>query len=305
MAAVHPIAEDSPFNLANDSAYRRWRDAKLTDYPEKAEDLVVPVSDPREGLTGEQHGAILQRLRKANMAIYATELGDDPDKAIARRLGERFGLVHLDANLLSDDDGLTSITVNPEGDHPRYIPYTNRPISWHCDGYYNPDDRQIRGMLLHCVQNAAQGGENTLLDHEIVYILLRDENPDYIRAMMQTDMMTIPPGKDSEGGERPASVGPVFSIERDTGALHMRYTARKRNIAWKEDAFSTEAREFLESILNDENLPYVFEALLRPGMGLICNNVLHTRRPFRDGDAASRRLLYRARYFDRAAGTWP
>lgn len=304
MAAIHPINEDSPFHLDSDDAYRRWREGKLTDYPTGASSLIVPISDPREGLSPEQHGEILTRLRKTNMAVYDAGLGSDADKAIPRLLGERFGLVHLDANLLSDDDGITSITVNPEGDHPRYIPYTNRPISWHCDGYYNPEDRQIRGMLLHCVQNAAEGGENALLDHEIVYILLRDENPDYVRAMMQPDMMSIPPGKDSEGGERDASVGPVFSVEPDTGALHMRYTARKRNIAWKGDALSVDAREYLEAILADENLPYVFEALLRPGMGLICNNVLHTRRPFRDGEAAPQRLLYRARYFDRAAGTW-
>lgn len=304
MVAVHPFAEDSPFNPANDAAYRRWREAKLDAYPENAEALVVRVSDPRRGISPEEHAGLLKRLRKTNMAVYDTGLGNDPDKAIPRLLGERFGLVHLDANLLSDDDGLTSITVNPEGDHPRYIPYTERPISWHCDGYYNPEDRQIRSMLLHCVQNAAEGGENTLLDHEIVYMLLRDENPDYVRAMMQPDMMTIPPGKDPEGGERGASVGPVFSIDPQTGSLHMRYTARKRNISWKDDPLSREAREYLEAVLADESLPYVFEALLQPGMGLICNNVLHTRRPFRDADGSPQRLLYRARYFDRAAGTW-
>jgi hypothetical protein len=41
----------------------------------------------------------------------------------------------------------------------------------------------VRGLILHCVQSAATGGENQLLDHEIAYILLRDENPDHIRAL--------------------------------------------------------------------------------------------------------------------------
>jgi hypothetical protein len=35
-------------------------------------------------------------------------------------------------------------------------------------------------------------------------------------------------------------------------------------------------------------------------MGLICNNVLHTRDPFRDSDdPAQKRLLLRARYLER------
>jgi len=37
-------------------------------------------------------------------------------------------------------------------------------------------------------------------------------------------------------------------------------------------------------------------------MGVICNNVLHTRSAFRD-DPAHPRLLYRARYYDRIRGT--
>jgi hypothetical protein len=45
---------------------------------------------------------------------------------------------------------------------------------------------------------------------------------------------------------------------------------------------------------------------LQPGWGLICNNVLHSRSRFSDGvepDPAQGRLLYRARYYDRIAGT--
>jgi hypothetical protein len=36
-------------------------------------------------------------------------------------------------------------------------------------------------------------------------------------------------------------------------------------------------------------------------MGLVCNNVLHDRSGFRDG-ATRKRLVYRARYYDRIAG---
>jgi len=296
------MQNDSPFLPDNEAAYQRWREAKLADYPTEAAALIVDLAEP-PALSEQEHGALMQRLRKTNMAIYRTACGGEPGKTMPRSLAERFGLLHLDSNLLADDDGLTSITVNPQGEHPRYIPYTNRAINWHCDGYYNTGERQIRGMLLHCVQPAAEGGENQLLDHEIAYLLLRDENPEHIRALMAPDVMTIPPGKDGEGGERGASVGPVFSIHGPSGSLHMRYTARKRNIEWKDDADTSAALAALGRILQGEENPYIFRARLEGGMGLICNNVLHTRDAFRDDADAPGRLLYRARYFDRVRGT--
>ena len=296
------IPQDSPFSLDNDDAYRRWRDAKLADYPAGLGDLVVEVKDPR-ALSPSEHAALQQRLQKTNMAIYVGATGSDPDKAISHQLGAQFGLLNLDRNYLSDDDGLTSLTVNPEGEHPHYIPYTNRAINWHTDGYYNTAEKQIRGLMLHCVHPAAEGGDNRLLDHEIAYIWLRDENPEHVRALMAADVMTIPPGTDSEGGARGASVGPVFSVHAPTGSLHMRYTARKRNIEWKPDAASQAAVLRLQELLADASRPGHYRGRLESGMGLISNNVLHDRGGFRDDPAVSPRLLYRARYFDRIANT--
>ena len=40
---------------------------------------------------------------------------------------------------------------------------------------------------------------------------------------------------------------------------------------------------------------------LEPGMGIVCNNVLHRRDGFVD-DPSRSRLLYRARYLDRVGG---
>lgn len=292
----------SPFDLNDEAAYRRWCEVKLTDYPQRVEQLIVEIHDPR-ALSDSEFAALQQRLQKANMAIYAAATGDDPDKTIPRALGRRFGLVHLDNNYLADDDGITSLTVNPEGEHPNYIPYTNQPIKWHTDGYYNTTERQIRGLILHCVHAAGAGGDNGLIDPEIVYILLRDENPDFIRVLMRGDVMTIPPGKDGAGGARGAVSGPVFSYDAASDSLHMRYTARKRNIEWSQDSMTQDTVAFLEQLLDSINMPYRFRARLEPGMGLICNNVLHDRSGFTDPQAGERRLLYRARYFDRIAGT--
>ncbi|OOZ40330.1 taurine catabolism dioxygenase TauD [Solemya pervernicosa gill symbiont] len=301
MSHLPEIPSDSPFSLASSEHYNRWRDAKLENYPTSLEQLVVQVANPR-ALTDAEYQAMLARLRQTNMVIYDGGTGDDPDKAIPRAIGERFGLRRMDANYLSDEDGITSLTVNPEGDHPSYIPYTNRAIRWHSDGYYNTEAKQIRSVMLHCVHPAAQGGENRLIDHEVAYIRLRDENPDYIHALMLADAMTIPPGKDAEGGSRGSAVGPVFSVEPQSGALHMRYTARKRNIGWSKEPLVQQARDRLELLL-DKEVEASFQGRLESGMGLVCNNVLHDRAAFDDIPGASQRLLYRARYFDRVAHT--
>ncbi|HQT25450.1 MAG TPA: TauD/TfdA family dioxygenase, partial [Burkholderiales bacterium] len=161
------------------------------------------------------------------------------------------------------------------------------------DGYYNPPERKIRAMLLHCAQSAAAGGENRLMDHEMLYCLLRDQNPGYIDALSMPDAMKIPERADETGVARKEETGPVFSFDSE-GHLHMRYTARTRSIEWKQDALTLAAVAALESILFFPS-PYIFRTRLESGMGLICNNVLHDRSGF-EGEG---RLLFRARYYDR------
>ena len=289
---------DSPFDLADTAAYEDWRERKLADAPARLDDLIVEIGDPRR-LTPSEHAAILDRCRRANMAIYAGTSGDDPDKAIPALLGAAFGLHRLDHNRGADEDAITSLKVQTDVRHREFIPYSNRPIDWHTDGYYNRPERQIHGLLLHCVQPAEDGGANALLDHEIAYILVRDRDPEHIRALMHPDCMTIP-ASHADGEEvRPDQPGPVFSVRPD-GRLHMRFTNRARNIVWRDDPLTGEAVESLKQILQQET-PWHLLGRLEPGWGLLCNNVLHTRTGFTDG--AVPRLLYRARYYDRIEGT--
>jgi alpha-ketoglutarate-dependent taurine dioxygenase len=290
---------NNPFNLDNDTAYQVWRERKLEGYPERVEDLIVEVNDPRH-LTKAEHEAIHSRCRKTNMAIYAGPTGNDPDKEIPKSLGKQFGLTKLDCNMGADDDGVTALKVVEGEWRGGYIPYTNRLIHWHTDGYYNTPAQQIRALQLHCVSPAASGGENALLDHEIAYIHLRDSNPDYIRALMQADAMTIPPNITDGKEIRPARSGPVFSILED-GSLHMRYTARTRSIKWSPDPITRAAVKALNDFL-DSSSPYIYRATLQPGQGLISNNVLHDRSGF-DDDETHTRQLYRLRYYQRITDT--
>jgi len=291
-----------PFDLANEAGYQTWRAAKLANVAAQMVDRVVPVKDVAL-LTDQEHAAILERCRNINLAIYEVTGGGETDKQAIRAFGRQLGLESLDMNLRADEDSITSLRVVEASAGTHYIPYTNRPLNWHTDGYYNRLDKQVRGIVMHCVSAAASGGDNLFLDPELAYLLLRDENPDYIRALMQPDAMTIPANIEAGVKLRPAQSGPVFSVAGDSGALHMRYTARTRSIEWQDDRNTRLAAGFLLELLAGDSI-YIIRHRLRAGQGIICNNVLHKREAFND-DATSgqQRLLYRARYHERIHGT--
>ncbi len=286
----------SAFDLDDPSSYAQWRDDKLARAIVHTDELIVEVKDPLH-LSPAERQALLQRCQRSNMVIYTSQVA--MDEPMLRRFGEQLGLVRLDANWLADKHGISRITVsNPDNQRQTYIPYTDRAIKWHTDGYYNPPERQIRGMVLHCAQNAGIGGENQVMDHEIAYLMLRDADPDFIRALSAADVMTIPARVDEFDGVREAQTGPVFSIDTQ-GYLHMRYTARTRSIEWKQDAITLAAVAKLEQILASAS-PHIHQLKMESGMGLLCNNVLHDRSAFTD-DASTPRLLYRARYLTRVS----
>jgi hypothetical protein len=297
MSARMEAPTRAAFDLADDAAYHAWRARKLARFPKTLAELVVEVRDPR-ALTPDERRALIERCDRANMAIYASPTAGDADKEIPRQLGVQLGLRDLDANYLADDDGISPLAVAERGTRGEFIPYTNRGIKWHTDGYYNPVERTVRAVLLHCVARAESGGENELLDHEVAYIQLRDLNPQHIRALMAHDAMTVPARIENGRVERPAQAGPVFSVDAD-GFLHMRYTARAVSIEWKRDAATQAALAALEEILGAAS-PWLFRGRLEPGMGLVSNNVLHTRTPFTESPQ-HQRLLYRARYYQRVA----
>jgi alpha-ketoglutarate-dependent taurine dioxygenase len=290
------LQKESPYDLDRPQAYLRWRDEKLARYPKRVEDLIVEVRDPR-ALRDSEAAQIRRVCAAANVVVYASPLAGVADKDIPRRLGERLGLARLQANPLADEDGITSLEVAAEKSGRGYIPYSNRRLLWHTDGYYNPPASRIRAFLLHSVRPAAAGGENRVLDPEIAYILLRDADPRFVAALSAPDAMTVPANEEDPAAQRGAQSGPVFSFE--DGALHMRYTARTRSIVWRADAATQAAAQRLRDIL-DSDSPYVFKLRLASGQGLVCNNVLHDRSAFTDAPGPGR-LVYRARYCDRVA----
>lgn len=296
----------SPFSLANEQHYQAWRKQKLLSAPDyrqlNSDDLFITINNSHNP-DKDEINSLLKACDQNSLALYRFIDPSDcineiaPNKESVHQLAKQLGLSKLDNNLCADTDSLTSITqTSHEGQH-EYIPYSNKRLSWHTDGYYNTTDQQIHAILLHCAQPAKEGGESLIMDHEIAYILLRDENPDFIEAFMDNNAMTIPANILDGKVIREAQTGPVFSINKH-GGLHMRYSARKRNIEWQKTAPTLEAVAFLDELL-DSDSPHIIKYTLQAGEGLICNNVLHRRTSFKDYDnAAQKRLLYRGRYFD-------
>ncbi|MEO5350865.1 MAG: TauD/TfdA family dioxygenase [Magnetococcus sp. YQC-3] len=285
-----------PFNLQDDATYRSWKEKKLAHYPTSLGDLLVEIGDPF-AMTAEEKNAILARCDKANMALFRLTKPDvggiNPLPAITSQLGVQ----DLDRNLGAGEDGLSALTAGGSAYSPfaAYIPYRPVAIGWHTDGYYNPADRPVQTLCLYCEQPAHEGGENELLDHELLYIHLRDNQPEVLPTLMAMDVMTIPARLHADGTiARPDRPGPVFSVTA-SGHLHMRFTNRSKSIRWRDDAATRQAVAALRQAITRSS---IFRGRLEKGWGLISNNVLHTRNAYRDPPSAPARTLYRARLFD-------
>jgi alpha-ketoglutarate-dependent taurine dioxygenase len=287
--------KDNAFLQCEDN-YLEWKKTRLKSYPRNVDEILIEIGG-LVNLSDAERVEIVRACGRSNMAIYRCR-DHFVDRAAIRGFASNFGLNNVDHHLCANADGVSELSVASEGARAGYVPYSNRSLSWHTDGYYNDKSRQVNSVVLHCAHDAAAGGENELLDPEIAYIRLRDENPRFITALEHPECMTIPANEGVEGEIRPAVSGPVFSYDAH-GEIHMRYSARKRNIQWRDDELTRAAINFLTEFLAEET-GAVFRYRLQPGEGLISNNVLHNRTAFKDG-FGHQRLLYRARFFDRIA----
>ncbi len=289
-------------NLDDKKAYQAWRGDKLKQYDQRDSiGLARLVAVGTDGaFSADSLDAIKRQIEAFNFALYRAQGAIDDSVATIKTIGRQAGLRELDKNLCAHEDRLTRLTVQDHGRAHQYIPYSNKAIGWHTDGYYNPMHQRVLAMVLHCEQPAAQGGVNQLLDHDMAYIHLRDIEPRYVEALMQPDAMCIPENVEDGVTIRPTTCSAVFvpeQAENGQVSLAMRYSRRKRNILWADNDLTREAVACLEEFL-DSDSPWHVSYRLKAGEGVLCNNVLHTRSAFTD-DALHKRVYYRARYYNR------
>jgi len=283
----------SPFILENQTEYISWRDNKLSLYPKDIESL--SISFDFENIDINKITQLKKIVENYNFAIYdfSAQISDKKLQEFCVSLN----LMSSVSNLLADENGISSITDNSSLVQKKlnieYIPYTNKPLNWHTDGYYHPLDSTVKSFLLHCNEPAQKGGENLLLDHEILYIFLRDHNPDFIDVLMQENIMEIPKNKNSKNSS--SSIGPVFYIDTEN-FLNMRFTSRQQNIIWKKDDMIKKIKDYISSFILDDD-KYIFKLLLKKNQGYLANNILHKREGYLDGE--NKRLLKRLRFSER------
>lgn len=287
------------FLSGNEDAYQVWREHKLAGSAQLNQASIVKLSSFSQPIRMERL-QLLKQVEANNFAIYQLEKTESEKQLRSELISfcKSLGLFRPEINRSQARDGIVSIQVEESAIGAGYIPYSSKPLSWHTDGYYNASSKRIKGMVLHCVRDAFDGGANELFNHEIAYIRLRDANPSYITALQHHQAMTIPENKDQRSQYRPPSVGPVFFLDDITGRLQMRYSARGRNIIWRDDRDTMNARALLAEVMNND--PMIVRHKLLPGQGIISNNILHNRTRFtnREEEYSSSRLLYRIRYLD-------
>ncbi len=273
---------------------------KLLEYPLDPYSLMVNISNPNK-LSSLEKREILSNIKKTNMSFFNIVNFSDFNKSSLLSLTNQLGLEDSDGNLCSDTQHISSIKNENKGVKAGYIPYSNKALTWHTDGYYNSLDKQIKGMVLYCVQPAKDGGESLFYDHERLFFELYKENPLFIKVLFDMNVLTIPENKTTKGHYRASQSGPVFLLNANKDGYSMRYSARSRNIEWGKTLNTSKGSTLeaallkIKSLLSEKN-PYVYKLKLKSGQGVVCNNVLHNRKAFEDN--VNPRLFYRARFYN-------
>ena len=270
---------------AKSAEFLRWAEEKEKNIPKNINGILVNIHDINNVKTSEIT-KIKETINKYNSCIYSSKIALKSNTDLLKFV-ELVGMKTYDCNNI-ESSKITTITPL-ENNKINYIPYTDKSLNWHTDGYY--DKKSIFSWLLHCVNPATQGGENYLLDHELAlreYVFSNDDIDD----LMAGDALTIPESKDTSRSEISTY---VFSFKNQYKKLHMRFSMRKDNIGTSPKASVAVTK--LKKIIENDCAKYSLTYKLQKNEGIITNNILHGRKAFKD-DMVKRRLL-RIRSYER------
>ena len=270
---------------AKSAEFLRWAEEKEKNIPQNSDGILVNIHDINNVKTSEI-AKIKETIYKYNSCIYSSKIALKSNTNLLKFV-ELVGMRTYDCNNIESNE---ISTITPlQNSKINYIPYTDKPLNWHTDGYY--DRKSIFSWLLHCVNPATQGGENYLLDHELVlreYLLRNDD----INNLMAEDALTIPESKYTSRSEISTY---IFSFKNKYRRLHMRFSMRKDNIGTS--AKASPAIIKLREIIEGNCAKYSLTYKLQKNEGIITNNILHGRKAFKD-DKVKRKLL-RIRSYER------
>ena len=270
---------------AKSAEFLRWAEEKERNIPHNIDGIIVNIHDINNVKISEI-AKIKETINKCNSCIYSSKIALKSNTNLLKFV-QSVGMRTYDRNNIESNE---ISTITPlENNKINYIPYTDKSLNWHTDGYY--DKKSIFSWLLHCVHPATHGGENYLLDHELAlreYVLRYDD----INNLMSEDALTIPESKDTSRSEISTY---IFSIKNQYKKLHMRFSMRKDNIGTSPKAGDAVTK--LKQTIENDCAKYSLTYKLQKNEGIITNNILHGRKAFKD-DKVKRKLL-RIRSYER------
>ena len=166
---------------AKSAEFLRWAEEKEGNIPHNIDGIIVNIHDINNVKISEI-AKIKETINKCKSCIYSSKTALKSNTNLLKFV-ESVGMRTYDRNNIESNE---ISTITPlENKKINYIPYTDKPLNWHTDGYY--DKKSIFSWLLHCVHPATHGGENYLLDHELAlreYVLRHDD----INNLMSEDI---------------------------------------------------------------------------------------------------------------------
>ena len=268
---------------AKSEDFIEWSAKKDLNIPSNINDLKVSISDINH-VSKTEISQIKQKLTKFNCCIYASGTDLDDNSKIMR-FAQSLGMRTFDSHNI-DDSAISTISADKNKNNMRYIPYTNKGLNWHTDGYY--DSKPIFSWLLHCIEPALSGGENFLLDHELAireYILKYDD----IIYLTNNETFSIPT---DEVAKREITSNYVCDMNNEYKKLHMNFSMRKENIIVNKDSESAMSK--LIKIIKEDCKKYHLTYKLSKSEGIVSNNILHGRNAFKDGRVMRKILRIRS-----------
>ena len=273
------------FLSSKSSEFLKWAAQKENNIPKNINEISVEIKDINRA-TKNEISKIRSTLDKFNCCLYRSNRDLESNSCLLD-FAKAVGMKTFDCNNIEANEISTISSIKNE--KIQYIPYTNKALNWHTDGYY--DKKPLFSWLLHCINPADDGGENYLLDHELAmreYVLSYDD----IEVLMNKRAITIP---ESQGSNRSELSTYIFSFDNDYEKLHMRFSMRKENIKMSDNTFTAMSK--LTDVIENNCSKYSINYKLSKNEGILSNNILHGRNSFKD-DKVQRKLL-RIRSYER------
>jgi len=273
------------FLSSKSNEFLKWAAQKENNIPKNINEISVEIKDINR-TTKNEISKIKSTLDRFNSCLYRSNRDLESNSCLLD-FAQAVGMKTFDCNNIEANEISTISSIKNE--KIQYIPYTNKTLNWHTDGYY--DKKPLFSWLLHCINPADDGGENYLLDHELAmreYVLSYDD----IDVLMNKRAITIP---ESQGSNRSEISTYIFSFDNDYEKLHMRFSMRKENIKMSDNTFTAMSK--LTNIIENNCSKYSITYKLSKNEGILSNNILHGRNSFKD-DKVQRKLL-RIRSYER------